>query len=343
MLDHLNWSPDPAAVSRLAQLVPGLVVEPVLTPLSKIDREWGLQTNARGTHALNNEIVLEYATAMAAGDAFPAVVLRRILGSAKLGPISGNHRLASVAMLVEQGDIAERDAQVLAYQLPVTDEMALDIFMRSANRQGGWRQSRVEAIQHCLGLLEKYPALKPATLAPFFSLKESSLADELRARKARANLSAANVNTEGMAKDTILKIDQLSYSQPLTRLVGQMAAEYRMPSARVASLVNEVKEAGSEEAGRAAVMRTRENLQKEKTPARGAALPTKVVRKGRSRLYQAINTLHTLLFTGNKGKPVRSLRDLDITDPHDRSELNDKWREAKRHLDTLLHDAQKGK
>lgn len=123
---HITWTFEPAA------------------PIDRIDLAAGLRNQARVTAPLDPEVVERYTTAMAAGDTFPPVLLRR-RGRGRHIPLGGNHRLAAA--------VAAGRTEHPAYLVEVTDEVA-PLLMYGDNARHGLPPSRDERIAQAIHLIE---------------------------------------------------------------------------------------------------------------------------------------------------------------------------------------------
>jgi ParB-like chromosome segregation protein Spo0J len=150
---------------------------PQTIPINDINKEKSHRNQARVTQVLNDDVVLTYATAMAAGKIFPPIVVYRN-GGGKYILIDGIHRLAAA----ELADIAVLPAYVVDDPQP----LQIHVLTFEANASHGLPTSMTErALQACF-LVES--GVSRVDAAKMLNIPESKVALALDTRRSKARV-----------------------------------------------------------------------------------------------------------------------------------------------------------
>lgn len=332
----LHWTDDPQAESQLAAVGVSWTRADIL--LSEVDLKLSLENNARLDKPLCEDTALEYACALGGGTKFPAPVFR-LNGNAKYRVLSGNHRSSAVEMLVENHDLpADEAVFVGAYIVTTDDPMALDLICRAANRWQGRRQGKAEALEHVRYMVKKYSMTIEEACKQFF-LPVPWVKSRLKAEENRAMLHSQNVPTSNLTDNQIVKLGQLGFNQKLMAKTACMAQEFKLKTEETKNLVDKVKLASqsSEQAGIQAIKDMELNYKATKLKiSEGTASARRPLR---ARFFSHLNAFHNFLKCGNKGREFMGLDEMQVAGKHDRHAAREVWKQLKRKLDTLFHDA----
>ncbi len=315
---QVKWLRDTSAETHMKRF--GVKSKLELIPISSIDIDDSRRNNARLQNSYNEELAMEYAIAMNDGSQFPAPVVRRV--GRKYFTLSGNHRIGA-AIECDQDEIQ-------AHVVECSDEQA-ETIARAANRWMGDRQSKDEAVQHSLVLIDKY-GRTVTECAKMFNLKESWLFSRVRAEKTRYDLIAKGVNVTGLSAAHMEALSPASYSDPVMLRAAQIAVKGKLTSSRTRDMVTEARNQASEKESLATLDRWNKEVSFTEKNSQTAVLQT----PKRTKLMRALNTLHHYLVSGNRQKPFTKLTQLQITDDVDAAEVQRIWRETKRQFDGIF-------
>ncbi len=283
--------------------------EVIEVPFGDIDREAGLKNHARISQALDQETVMNYALAMERGDTFPMVVLNRQKreGKWRLVPISGNHRLAGYAEIIDQQE------RIRAYSVQIEDEMVSDLLPRMLNNQHGKGIKKDELVEHALYAMRAYSVTREAAEA-MFALPKGMLSREMAVAHARKLMTEARVNVSKMPKGILAALAGLK-NENVMRAAGSVFAQHNTNGDTVTEILREVRSSTTESAQIAVLAAYENSLKVEDRPQKGT-----VVRPVRRNLLQHLTGMERLL-TGRS-----SAKQMQITEPSDKKEIYDRFK-----------------
>lgn len=132
----ISWKPDQDGEALMKECALTWKIEKV--SVQAVDREGSLANNARLDAPLNDDVVIDYAQGMTNGSVFPRVVLHRQKKGFRV--LSGNHRTEAAKF----AGVTELEAYVVTGDDPI----AINAFVRLANRTHGLRISTADAVRH---------------------------------------------------------------------------------------------------------------------------------------------------------------------------------------------------
>lgn len=334
----LNWVDDPQAESHLSSL--GLSWTRADVHLREVDIETSKRNNARYDKPVCEETALEYACALQSGSKFPSPVFYRNGGQRYL-LASGNHRSGGVMILKDEGDIEEADCVFWnAYVITSTDKMLLELFIRASNRWQGRRQSKTEALLHARWMMQKYN-MDLNELAKQFFLSPKWLKERLRSDEIRQQLEKLGTPTSHLKDSMILVIGRLGFNEKLMQRAAYVAEEYKLNGEAIKTMVDATRISGQagEQEGIAKIKELEQSFRAVQVKVPTIASPIATRRPVRARFFSHINAFHNFMRCGNKGKEFDRLDDLQITDKHDRHEAHQIWKQLRKKMDTIFHNA----
>ena len=298
----MKWTKDPRAESGLKRL--GIEWEVGRVALANINRELSMERQARIGKKLNDDWVVEYATAMQNGAEFPMPILQ-VFGSGKKAAHfiwSGNHRVGAADLIGE--------TEVDAYLVKVNDLRLMDILPRVVNTWEGNRESRDAVLEHARHIIEKHNLAVP-DVARMFGLKEEWLSITLRASAVAKAVEDAGVKANGFPKTTLIALSPLTGNKNVLKATCKLLHDFEIAGDRMRQVLNDVKLADTEGRQLTEVNRWRKLLEeREEKPATPAKV--KPFHRGtRTRLVDLLTQLEKLLLGITQATQLQ-LDDADI-------------------------------
>lgn len=326
----IHWASDLAAESRVKRLGGTMTVQKGI-PLKEIDIHGSRANNARLESAFREDLALEYAISMEAGDRFPYPILRAVQTTRhngtgghskfKYSVLSGNHRVGAAEL--------NKAETVDAYILDSTDEQVIELVCRSANRWMGDRQNREEAIEHARAMMDKY-AFSAAHMAKVFGLREQNLQAALRAESIRDLLEKNLVNATGIPRNTLLALSPMSDNHEVLRQAGLAVLRHKMTQDTAKKMCADVQAARDERSMLQAITKWEQTMEEEKPKAAPGTRVRAQKTDPRAKLTKLLNNVLDFLDRGGPGrKAFMSLSQLRITTPEDKKALLAKYREVR--------------
>lgn len=218
--------------------------EPEL-PLASIDLDRGLSNQARFIPgAIDPETVLKYAIDMHHEEAaFPAIIAYK--NCTKYVPTDGNQRLAGFVMFLDK---SQDGATVGAYIIDTDDDLQIRLATTLPNSRNGLQQSRDEAVQHVLSLLDSYPSsVNQSYLGKMFGVNQSLISAALRARNILSILKERRVkNAASLGRTALCEIGKLLPLESVVAVAGDIAIRHELQLAQIKDMVSAAKGQRSE-------------------------------------------------------------------------------------------------
>jgi len=270
--------------------------------LDAIDLRKGLQNQARLTCPLDQELVVQYATAKKNGAELPPVVLYK--SGKKYVPIDGNQRLAA--------DVQLKRKHTDAYIVHSTDPMILDrLTWNFNNLVNGKRLSPEENLEHAVSYVRKY-GVTVEVACKEWSLPVWKVKDALTLEKAKEVLNRQNVKSSpSLTNDKIKELIYLNnVGEDLFAKAAQVVAETGALQEDIRELVKTVKAASTHEEKMQVIdaFASSEKILTRKAETKGGTLlSTKSL--PRARFIHAIRSLANLLESYDKRALLPGLKD----------------------------------
>ena len=185
--------------------------------LNAVDVKLSLENRAR-KEPIKEEVVDDYALAMARGEPFPMIVVL-LLASGKYMILSGNHRFK--AML--KNSVKECQAYIID-GTGKDCELLKDFLPRVLNRDHGQRQTRDEALESAIWLIAHH-AYTTQKAADEFNVPVAAIQTELRLDEQRQYLEQNGVNALKITKKQLNQLNPLRRNKSTLVAAAQMATK----------------------------------------------------------------------------------------------------------------------
>lgn len=307
----MAWVKDLIAEAKMKKM--GVKWEYKTIKIADIDVKGSRFNNARVDQAIIEDMVLDYALAMMNGDAFPAIIV--VHRKAGFFVLSGNNRTAAAI----EAELTEIDAYVL-----VSDDAAVvELITRSANRWVGGRCSKKEAVVHARALIINGVSRKDA--ADIMGVRYDWLVQELRLDDMRDDLLKLGVDTTKVSRVAITKLMPLAHNENVLRETAALLARHKVSGEEASSLIESLKLQKSEAASMRVISEF-ESQFRQSAPRQDVPVKQPV----RTRFLKSFNALFNTL----SGK--RTMRDIQVTNIDDQTELLSKWETMRSRLDGIF-------
>lgn len=311
----LSWLPDLQAEAALTRIGIGYTEEEV--PFSKIDLKESQVNGARIAAPLLPDVIEDYANALAAGDAFPKIVVTKIPSGYLI--LWGNQRTAAIASLIKAGKLP-KNVKLPAYVTEPLDQLYREVVARSGNVTHGARASQNERLLHAIHCVQAL-GMNPGEAARAFNVTRQLIQRHIKVEETRRELQRAGLpHMERLQTNSLYKISQLDFDEKSQHRVAHLVAQHGPASERVSMLVNALKSAKTEQCR----LKLVQEFERELTTAARAAKPGKNGRarptldRPRRREFLAILTrLVRFLEQGNGGEAFTNAGQLQLVGEED--------------------------
>jgi hypothetical protein len=285
--------------------------------IEDIDRDKGLQNQARLEQPLDNDLVDVYAEAKKAGHDFPPPVLWRP-GRGRWVPVDGNQRLAA--------DVKVGAKHTDAYVILCTDQQVIDRLCWTFNNLvNGKRLTTAEAMEHAVTFVRKYGVEAPVA-AREWGINRVTLYTALRVREIADVLDKHKVKRTASLTDDKLRClsPLLAVGEDVLVKAAESVAQSGADKETIGKLTKDVSRARSvpEKLKVVEDFRQSEDFRVKRAETKGGTLKT-VRTLPRDRLAGLLVQIQRLLEdypekaalvpAGSKFKTVREVA-LDVTD-----------------------------
>lgn len=303
----MQWVQSTVVENYLTRL--GIKFEWKMVPFEEINLERSLKNQARLiTEPLMPEVVERYTLAMEADDAsFPGIVAYHTNNGKLL--VDGNHRYVAFT-----NTKPPKGSLIGVYLLKTDDKLLLSLVTRGINSINGVPQSRDEAIEQALVVMEQYPTVAASKISAIFGLSEAVLSQAKRARKVEQFLVSKRVNTNYLSRNTLLELNKLSGNETVLLAASEMIARCRPGHAQLKEIIGGIKEKKSESTQLEAIRKAEDEVTR---------YSSKPVERKMSIKSQYFRALHTLLALTRK---YPSLAHLQITGKSEMEEARNEWK-----------------
>jgi hypothetical protein len=339
---RLKWGPDLPLEAQMRRLKVNYQIRTIT--LDQVDREWGLNNQARQRVTLDEGVVEEFALAMLSGDTFPRPAVLPLVGS-QFGTASGNQRTAAVRAIADDIKSPYSQVELEVYVVLDTRPWVQALLTRSANRAHGGRQTREEAINQCLAMLRDY-ALPVGQLAREFGLKTATINEAVRCEAVRSQLEIAEMPTCNLHLAQLKALAKLDLFPGFLLKVGYLATAFNLTTAAIQDVVTEVL-LNTESAPGNRVIKKWEVLLRASQAAReqrAIHVGTKGTRQEKqavSPLVKPLSALARVIDRGNVGGAFTILPLVSDDIASEFSDLSQRWRYIKRRMDALVAEGRK--
>lgn len=292
-------------------------------PFKKLNIKKSLKNNARIMGAsLDDDVVLNLAIVAERDDAaLPGLVLTKAGNSYDIN--DGNHRSACC----EVAGLVTPKFTVSAYVLDTDDEALIELATRVLNRTNGLQQNTEEAVEQCVRLLDKYPAMSAAELGKIFGVKDNLISRHLRARHVADKLTDHKIRATGFPVSTLVSLGQLDRSEPAMIEAATIAQRHKLPGTRVQEMVNKVKKKRSE----ASQLIVLADIDKELSRfASNGSAGTRRILKNKENFQRAIVRIMDIVHR------CPSREHLELTARSDYEEAKYQWEKARKLVDKVF-------
>lgn len=283
-----------------------------IVPLQNFDRERSLKNKGRMT-ALNDDAVERYTLDMKRGSQFPALIAFWD-DKKKLILITGNNRL-------EAARRAGR-THLDAYCLDVEHPAVIERLTRTANNIEGVGIDADERMLHAIELVRNHGYVATTAAAEcrisYDVLKDRLRADDVQRRLLRVGAAdkASQVHSRTLSRMARVQSDVVLVA------LADLAADAKLSSSQVQTLVEDVLAAGSEERALTVLDLTRAapHIQTQIQLTAGGRHPKpRAAQSPYQKLVRAMGTLRGVVVA------ARSLEDLGLGDPETREKVRVAW------------------
>ena len=276
-------------------------------PFEEINRQKSLKNQARPI-PLNEDDVQRYTIAMQQPDAnfFGPVLYQN--GKGKIAA-DGNHRCEAY----DCAGFAVPGATIGAYILDTDDEMLINFVTRCLNQTNGRPQTKDEAVEQALWLLDNYPSLTQSDVATQVGVNQSTISQAVRARNTANALRERRVNPDRLSRTTLTELARLSHTEPAMAVAADIAIKNELGLPEVKQMVAAVKEQRSEAKQLAVLEKFETDAQRNKPKPMERRNTTK------SQYHRAIHTLFGIV------AKHPSLEHLQITSKSEIAEAKRDW------------------
>lgn len=311
----LSWLPDLQAEAALTRIGIGYTEEEV--PFSKIDLKESQVNGARIAAPLLPDVIEDYANAIAAGDAFPKIVVTKIPTGYLI--LWGNQRTAAIASLIEAGKLP-KNVKLPVYLTEPLDQLYREVVARSGNVTHGARASQNERLLHAIHCVRSL-GMNPNEAARAFNVTRQLIQRYIKVEETRKQLQRAGVpHTERIHAATLYKISQLHFDEKAQHRVAHLTGQHGPSAERVATLVSALKAAKTDRARLSLV----QAFERELAATARAANPSKngkgcptLDRPRRREFLNALTRLVRFLEQGNAGESFTSAEQLQLVGEED--------------------------
>lgn len=230
-----EWIPDLLAEQTLKDF--GVSWETADISIADIDREESRLNHARiGGKPIDDELALEYGTAMEQGDFFPRIVVRK--KGRKYVVMGGNHRVEA-ADAVGIGTIG-------AYVVDCGGEdQAVDLIPRALNRKGSRRTGKDEAYLHAMHAINKY-GYTFRDAAKTFGVSEKALGNKIAVKETREQLVKTGLPGQQLSDDALRALATVRDNENVLSAAANVIARGKMTGKDAHDMVKKIKEQRTE-------------------------------------------------------------------------------------------------
>ena len=266
------------------------------------------------------------------------VCLPPMLGFKGFWICDGIHRQYGLSEYLH--DMLPPDFEYEFYYIDTPDPKIRDLISRTCNCVGDKLSLSHEVrVVHIRYMITEYN-MTIKDVAIHFHENPVTIQSELFVDAQRKELQEAGINVDGLSQGHIKEIAKIKMNDRLKQQLARVANQYRPTVKQVKQVVDDVLKAAkkeSEDAAMGVIGDFKKGLLNSsaasaKTPAKGKRAPT------RKKAFDLIGDLYRFVSLGEgDGKPYTTLKQIDITDPHDAHNFREQWKATKKIVDTMCH------
>ena len=278
---------------------------------STIDIQGGLHNKARENNSLDEELWMDYALKMEAGNPFVGSVFFLLNNGLYVhGVAHGNHRLRAHAFAHNDDESFLKSAQATVggyvVDSPYTDDV--EEYERLANNCEGGRQSREYAMINALWLVQ-YRKMLLTAAAQETGISSEIIGRRITANKEREHIEKMGVETHNLTPSHFTRLASLKFDSHKKHL-ATLANETHLTSPGLSELVTNVKKLRTEAKGNQYIHDEFVRMRRERGGPKNGQEPPE---QRRRRLFlKGLRQFENLWLKGNDGRPIHSLTDVGI-------------------------------
>lgn len=314
----MKWLKDPKVESHLKQM--NIEFEVKVVKIADIDLQQSLDRQTRMGKKINDDWVLEYATAMQTGSQFPMTILNQLGKSIWIW--SGLHRVHSAELIGE--------TEIEAYLLHVHDPRIQDMLPRVVNTWEGRRPPREELLINAQYLIENY-GLETKEAGRLLSLKPEWIVFHMRGGKVLQEIEASGASANGISRSLAIRLAPIAENRNVLRETVKLLKKHDVGFEQAKQIANQVKEGRTEQEQLAEVKKWDASLSTTKE-----AKPKPFRTERRTRFLSLLSGLRNMLVDMERASELQ-------LSPEDGPKVAEYWNIVNTKLSSFLRDGKGGR